>query len=42
MSIHQNLKQLRLDRGMTQEEVAARLHITRQAVSSYESGLSYT
>ncbi len=38
MSIHQNLKQLRLDRGMTQEEVAARLHITRQAVSSYESG----
>lgn len=38
MSIHQNLKQLRVARGMTQEQVADRLHVTRQSVSSYESG----
>ena len=42
MSIHQNLRRLRAQSGMTQEQVAARLNITRQALSSYESGLSYT
>ena len=38
MSIHQNLRRLRAQSGMTQEQVAARLNITRQALSSYESG----
>ena len=38
MQIHQNLKWLRTQRGLTQEEVAQQLHTTRQAVSSYETG----
>ena len=38
MSIHQNLKALRLARGMTQEQAAARLNVTRQTISSYEAG----
>lgn len=36
--INETLRQLRLDRGMTQEEVAEQVGLTRQAVSSYESG----
>ena len=36
--INETLKQLRLDRGMTQEDVAEQVGLTRQAVSSYESG----
>ena len=38
MSIGGNLRQLRKLRGMTQEQAAARLGVTRQALSSYESG----
>lgn len=38
MTIHSNLRQLRLACGMTQEQVAEKLHLTRQAISSYESG----
>lgn len=38
MSIHQNLRRLRAGSGMTQEQVAEQLGITRQALSSYESG----
>lgn len=37
-NINETLKQLRLDRGMTQEQVAEQVGLTRQAVSSYESG----
>ena len=37
MSIGENLRQLRLQKGLTQEQAAAKLHITRQALSSYES-----
>ena len=37
-AIHSHLKQLRQDRGMTQETVAQRMGLTRQAVSSHESG----
>lgn len=33
-----NLKQLRLAKKMTQEEVAQEIGLTRQAISSYESG----
>ena len=36
--INETLKQLRLSRGLTQEEVAAQLNVTRQTVSGYESG----
>ena len=38
MAIHQNLKELRSARNMTQEQVAAHLNVTRQTISSYESG----
>lgn len=38
MSISQNLRRLRLDSGMTQEQAAAKLNIARQTLSSYESG----
>jgi len=38
MTIHENLRQLRLLRGLTQEQVAGQLNMTRQALSSYESG----
>lgn len=37
-AIHGNLKQLRHSRGWTQEEVARQMALTRQAVSSHESG----
>lgn len=38
MSIHQNLRQLRHNCGITQEQVAQQVGITRQALSGYESG----
>lgn len=37
-SIHENLKQLRRARNLTQEDVADRLGFARQTISSYESG----
>lgn len=37
-SIHSYLKETRIDKGLTQEEVADRIGLTRQAVSAYESG----
>lgn len=33
------LKQLRLSRGLTQEELAAVFHISKETISRYESGL---
>lgn len=38
MRINDNLRQLRLNRGMTQSQAAEQLGLTRQALSSYESG----
>lgn len=38
MSIANNLRQLRLNSGMTQEQVAEKIGVTRQALSSYEAG----
>ena len=38
MTISQNLKDLRRLSGMTQEQVAEKVGLTRQAISSYESG----
>ena len=36
--IHENLKKLRASKGLTQEDVAQKIGLTRQAISSYESG----
>lgn len=41
MEIPKRLQQLRRLSGMTQEEVAARVGLTRQAISSYESGRTH-
>lgn len=37
-SIHENLKQLRSARNLTQAQLADKLGVTRQTISSYESG----
>lgn len=36
----ENLKALRREKGMSQEELAARLHVVRQTISKWEKGLS--
>ena len=35
-----NIKTIRKNRGFTQEELAARLHVTRQTISKWEKGYS--
>lgn len=40
MNICHNLKYCRSQLGLTQDQVAERLHITRQTVSNYETGRS--
>lgn len=37
-----NLKALRNEKGITQEELAARLNVVRQTVSKWEKGVSQT
>ena len=36
--IGKNIKKLRKERALSQEQLAERLHVTRQAVSSWETG----
>ena len=36
--VGRNLKRLRQRAGLTQDALAERLHVTRQAVSSWETG----
>lgn len=36
--INNNLKQIRIEKGFTQEEIAEKIGLTRQAISAYESG----
>lgn len=38
----ERLSKLRRDKGMTQEELASHLQVTRQTVSSYENGVSHS
>lgn len=38
MKVSDNLREIRLSRNLTQEQVAEKLNVTRQTVSSYESG----
>ena len=41
MEFSERLRLLRLQAQMTQEELAAKLFVTRQAVSNYEQGIRY-
>lgn len=38
----ENLKALRRKKGMSQEELAARLHVVRQTISKWEKGVSHS
>ena len=38
--LQENIRMLRRARGLSQEEVARRLHVTRQTLSKWENGLS--
>ena len=42
MEFHEKLQALRRQRGLTQEELAERLYVSRTAVSKWESGVSQT
>ena len=37
---HENLRLKRKERGLSQEEVASRLHVVRQTISKWEKGMS--
>lgn len=38
MKFSDQIKKLRRDQGLTQEELAGKIHVTRQAVSNWENG----
>ena len=38
--LNENIKALRRSHGLSQEEIAAKLHVVRQTVSKWEQGLS--
>ena len=38
--LHENLRLKRKERGLSQEELASRLHVVRQTISKWEKGLS--
>ena len=38
--LNENIKNLRKSKGLSQEELAAKLHVVRQTVSKWENGLS--
>lgn len=41
MEFHEKLQQLRKQKGLTQEELAATLYVSRTAISKWESGKGY-
>ncbi|RGB50686.1 helix-turn-helix transcriptional regulator [Absiella sp. AM10-20] len=40
--LNENIKAIRKQRGLSQEELAIRLHVVRQTVSKWEKGVSQT
>ncbi len=41
MNFNEKLKKYRENNNLTQEELANKLHISRQAISKYETGRAY-
>lgn len=41
MNLSENLKKLRKEKGLSQEQLAEKLNVTRQSVSKWESGIVY-
>ena len=41
-SVETHIKRLRTEKHLTQEELAEQLHVTRQAVSAWETGVSHS
>lgn len=39
-SIGANIRKMRLEKGLSQDDLAAALYVTRQTVSNYETGRS--
>lgn len=42
MELSNNIGRLRGERGMSQEELAAKLGVSRQSVSKWETGVSHS
>ncbi len=42
MNVSEKILQLRKAKGLTQEELAEKLNVSRQSVSKWESGVSQT
>ena len=42
MMLNENIKAIRKQRGLSQEELAIRLHVVRQTVSKWEKGVFQT
>lgn len=40
--VGKHIRALRMERGMTQEDLAEKLYVTRQTVSNWENGVSQT
>ena len=41
MEFHEKLQELRKQKGLTQEELAEKLYVSRTAISKWESGRGY-
>ena len=42
MTLGEKLKMLRASRGLSQEQLAAEMNVSRQAVSKWEGGVSHS